>query len=152
MRRLVGWLFLVLASISSPAHASLLADISLGSLPFGPFLPDEPVVIAGSATNISNQSITLCEGICLGDATTYSLGALASSPGSYVFFFGNGGDASAGFLDGQLNGVLLPGQTRTFTFGEYVPISVSTPPGFYGFFDQLQIFATTPDRPMLGSS
>jgi hypothetical protein len=137
---------------SQPAQASIILDASIGEIPFGPFLPSQTVIVTGTVTNNSpDETLTICEGICVGDATTFSLGAYASIPNGYSFFFGDGGDTSTGFLDGQIAGALGPGQTKDFVFGEFVPGS-SISVGRYGFGTQLQIFAATPDRPMIGSS
>jgi hypothetical protein len=135
------------------ADASFLA-VSIGEIPFGPFHPNDTVTITGTATNISpDQSISICEGVCVGDTDTFSLGASAFTPtatvADYSFLFGNGGDTSIGFLDGQLAGILDPGQTKTFTFGEYVPKGGFASPGFYGFGPlQLQIFCGDSGSPI----
>jgi hypothetical protein len=145
----------MLACLAVPtARASLLLDASLSAeSPFGPFLPTDTIIIGGTATNTSsNQSISICEGICIGDANTFSLGAAASIPNGYSFLFGNGGDQSVGFLDGQLNGVLAPLQSKQFIFAEFSPEGGVASPGNYSFFVQLQLFSATSERPFLGGS
>jgi hypothetical protein len=119
------------------ARATLLLQASIGTIPFGPFSPTDSVIIGGTVTNVSpDQTITICEG-CVDGSNTYSLGGSAFAPtptaAHYTFFFGNGGDVSAGFLDGQLAGSLAPGQTKTFIFGEFIPNSGLVPFGLYGF-------------------
>ena len=125
-------------------------------LPFGPFTPTEEIIVTGSIENVSNQDVTVCEGtgVCVGAsvASTYELGGFASSPDGYTFSFGDGSDPSAGFLDGKASGTYAPGQEKSFIFGEYTPDGGIAAPGSYSFGDQLQIFAGTPDRPMVGSS
>jgi hypothetical protein len=148
MKRLAIMCAIILTSF--PANA-LLLDVTLGEVPLGPFAPTDNVIIYGSATNTSStQTMTICEGVCLGETTTFSLGAFASIPNGYSFFFGNGGDTSLGFLDGQLAGTLAPLNTEQFIFGEFTPNGGFAPPGLYSFGVQLQIFAATPDRPFHG--
>jgi len=142
----------VLSLLVTSANASPL-NASLGEIPFGPFNPRESIDILGSITNQSpDQALTICEGICLGDANTFSLGAFAFSPTGYSFAFGNGGNSALGFLDGQIAGSLAPGETKDFIFGIYKPVGGFANPGIYSFGDQLQIFAATVERPMIGSS
>lgn len=122
---------------------------SVGELPFGPFFPDQTVIINATLTDISSsQSIAICGGICIGPA--FSLGGSASTPTAtadyYSFSFGN-------YFTGPTNLIILaPGQSDTFIFGEYVPIGGFAPLGTYGFSVQLQVFLATPDRPMIGAS
>jgi hypothetical protein len=110
-------------------------------------------------TNVSpDQAITICEGVCIGDANTYSFGAWASIPTGYSFTFGNTRppdlppDTSMGpqesAFDGQIAGVLLPGQEKDFVFGFYTPTEQLSP-GWYSFLTQLQIFDATAERTML---
>ena len=107
-------------------------------------------------TNVSpDQTITICEG-CVDGSNTYSLGGSAFTPtptaNHYTFSFGNGGDVSAGFLDGQLAGSLVPGQSKTFIFGEFIPNSGFVPVGLYGFGTGLQIFDGTLFGQQVGGS
>jgi hypothetical protein len=51
-----------------------------------------------------------------------------------------------------LTGALLPGQSKDFVFGEYVPTKAVQVGGVYGFLTQVQIFAATTERPMIWSS
>lgn len=146
----IGMSLVTLGSMIFPANASLLISASIGTLPFGPFTPTEPIVISGSIANVSTQDATICEGVCTG--VTYSLGGFASSPIGYTFIFGDGADPGAGFLSGQANGLLSPGQEKDFVFGEYIPDGGDAALGGYNFFVQLQIFAATSDRPMVGSA
>jgi hypothetical protein len=146
----------LLASISQAGASTL--DVSLGSLPFGPFSPTATVLITGTLTNTSaDQTISVCEGCVGGSGYDFSLGGFASTPTAtanyYSFVFGNGGDTSAGFLNDQVNGTIAPGQTKSFIFGEYVPNNdVAVPVGSYGFSVALQVFADTLDRPYVGGS
>jgi hypothetical protein len=142
----------MLGAATSPARADLLVLASLGTLPFGPFTPTEDIVVTGSIVNVSNQDVTICEGICGGVNSTYELGGFAGAQTGYTFSFGDGSDPSAGFLDGEASGVYAPGQEKSFIFGEYIPDGGRAAPGVYNFGTQLQIFAATPGRPMVGSS
>jgi hypothetical protein len=146
----------LLAATEARAQTPLYLSVNFdASVPLGPFKKNQTVKIVATVTNTSpDQPIILCEGICVGDAFTYSLGVLASGPDPefvYTFHFGNGKDTSAGFLNGQLAGVLLPSESKTFVFGEFVPVSKAEI-GTYAFRVQLQIFAATVERPMIGSS
>lgn len=140
------------ATLTGVANAAPLLSISLGPVPLGPFTPNETVVITGTATNTSaDQVISICEGVCIGNSLTYSLGARASIPNGYTFRFGGGGNATLGFLDGKLAGQLLPGAQKKFIFGEFSPISPALP-GAYSFLTQVQIFTADSARTMIGSS
>lgn len=143
---------IVLALTTMIANAGPLLNGSFAmNIPFGPFAPNSLVIILASVTNVSpDHTVTICEGVCTGDEYTYSLGGLASIPNGYSFAFGNGGDTSLGIWNGQIAGALLPGEVRQFIFGIYTPMGAAAP-GWYGFGDQLQIFAATTERPMLGS-
>jgi hypothetical protein len=134
-------------------HASVILSVTYEkSFPFGPFTPTETIEVVATATNTSaDRSIFICEGVCIGDPFTYSLGASASIPNGYSFHFGDGGDTASGFLNGQIAGELLPGQEKDFLLGEYLPISQAQL-GTYGFHVQLQIFSATAERPMIDSS
>jgi len=141
------------AFATQPAEATTIPSVSFAdSLPLGPFSTSQTVIVKASITNASaTDTISLCEGVCVGDANTFSLGAMSEYDSLYYdFFFGDGGDTSLGFLDGQIAGPLGPGQTKDFIFSEYVPLP-SVEPGLYDFFAQLQVFAATPDRPMLAA-
>ncbi len=143
---------IMLGTVTLPARADLLILASLGTLPFGPFTPTETIIVTGSIVNVSNQDVTICEGICGGANSTYELGGFAFAQTGYTFSFGDGSDPSAGFLDGEASGTYAPGQEKSFIFGEYAPDGGRAEPGVYDFDTQLQIFAATPDRPMVGSS
>jgi PEP-CTERM motif-containing protein len=136
---------------ASGVHAEVLFSTSFAkNFPFGPFLPQEAIEVIVTLTNISpDQTITICEGVCIGDVNTYSLGGLASIPPGYTFFFGD--DPVEAVFDGQIAGPLLPGAEKDFIFGVYTP-TVPASPGLYPFGTQLQIFAATAERPMLDSS
>jgi hypothetical protein len=155
-RLLTATSLIALGAATLTARAALLIDASIGMLPFGPFTPTEEIVVTGSIVNVSNQDVTVCEGtgVCVGASVdaTYELGGFASSPNGYTFSFGDGSDPSAGFLDGKASGTYAPGQEKSFIFGEYTPDGGIAAPGTYSFDDQLQIFAASPDRPMVGSS
>ena len=142
-----------LALGSSFASADTLLTAGFGlNLPFGPFRPNEKIPILVDVTNRSlDHSITVCEGVCLGDSYTYSLGGWTSSPYGYAFEFGNGGDTSLGPWNGQIAGPLVAGETKTFIFGIYTPVG-AVEPKWYPFWTQLQIFAATAERPMLTSA
>jgi hypothetical protein len=78
-------------------------QVGIGTIPFGPFSSSDTVIITGTATNDSlDQTISICEGGCVGDINTFSLGASAFTPTAtttyYSFLFGDGGDTSLGFL------------------------------------------------------
>jgi hypothetical protein len=123
---------------SDLARADLLIAATLGELPFGPFTPTEDIVVTGSIVNVSNQDVTICEGIC-GDAnSTYELGGSAFAQTGYTFSFGDRSDPSAGFLDGEASGTYTPGQEKSFIFGEYTPDGGSAPTGLYNFDTQLR--------------
>ena len=132
------------------ASAALLLETSFAdNFPFGPFSPTEPIEIAITLRNSSaDQALTICEGPCLGDSNTFSLGGLASIPTGYTFYFGD--DPVEAVFDGQAAGTLLPGAEIDFIFGVYTPLAPASP-GFYPFSTQLQIFAATSERPMLES-
>jgi hypothetical protein len=143
-----------LLSVIGPSAASpVLLEASLGTLPFGPFSPTQIIKITGTETNTSpDQPIAVCEAICVGGPNSFSFGGFASSPvpdGFYTFTF-NDPATNELFLDSAA-GILLPGQTKIFDFGELIPI-VTVPDGTYSFSTQLQLFAATVDRPMLGTS
>jgi hypothetical protein len=149
----------LLLSLGIPTHAEVLLQIDWSqNIPLGPFLPNEPVEIIGTAINISpDQTITICEGLCVG--TTYSLGALTSLPSEYYFYFGDVGCADPNVsscdgqttFDGQLAGTLAPGEEKDFVYGVFTPKGF-VDDGFYNFMAQVQIFAATPERPMVGTS
>lgn len=138
------------AFVATGAQAELLLNTSFSdNFPFGPFRPNEKVEIVVSLTNISSdKTITICEGPCIGDSFTYSLGGQASIPSGYSFYFGD--KKNEDVFDGQIEGKLLPGQEKTFTFGVYDPEG-KVDPGWYSFRTQLQIFDATADRLMLAS-
>jgi len=122
------------------------------SFPFGPFSQNQTIQILGTVTNSSaDKSISLCEGVCIGDSLIYSLGAWASLPNGYDFHFGNGGETTLGFLNGQIAGVLDAGESKSFVFGEFLPSS-GVELGTHNFLIQLQIFSADILRPMIGSS
>ena len=145
-----GVLFCVSSSVASP----VLLEASLGTLPFGPFLPTQTIVITGTETNTSpDQPIAVCEPVCVGGANSFSFGGQASIPsatGAFYSFTFNDPVTNELLLDSAA-GILLPGQTKTFSFGELIPSGV-VPDGSYAFSTQLQLFAATVDRPMLGAS
>jgi hypothetical protein len=141
----------ILALVAATASAELLLYGSFAdNIPFGPFATNEEIEVVASLKNLSpDHTITICEGACIGDEFTYSLGAWTSIPNGYSFFHGNGGDTSVGIWKGQIAGPLLPGEEKDFVFGVFVPSSAVVP-GWYGVFvNRLQIFAATTDRPML---
>lgn len=141
------------ALLASSVQAELLLDISWSkNFPFGPFLPNEEIEIIATAKNVSaDQTITICEGVCLGDAFTYSLGGWTSLPSEYDFYFGNIDNDDTVPFDGQIAGNLLPGEEQDFVYGVFVPIgSVDT--GWYDFVNRVQIFAATVERPLLETS
>ena len=148
----LGTLALCLSILLLPsgASAALLLETSFAdNFPFGPFTPSESIEIVVTLKNSSaDQALTICEGPCLGDANTFSLGGLASIPAGYTFFFGD--ESLENVFDGQIEGTLLPGTERDFIFGIYSPV-VPAAPGLYPFSAQLQIFAATEERPMLES-
>jgi hypothetical protein len=133
------------------SHAELLLSSSFSqNFPFGPFQPDQAIEVVVTLGNISaDHTITICEGPCIGDSHTYSLGGLTSIPTGYTFYFGNI-EAEAVF-DGQIAGPLLPRQEEDFVFGIYTPTEPAAL-GLYGFSTQLQIFAATAEREMLTTS
>src|SRR5687768_17600283 len=107
--------------LASTAQAALLLSTSFEeNFPFGPFQPRQLIRVVVSLTNISSdQTITICEGVCIGDEFTYSLGGLASIPNGYSFFFGN--RRFEDVFDGQIEGTIRPGRTEDFIFGVYNP-------------------------------
>jgi len=139
------------ALLATGTQAELLLSTSYSdNFPFGPFRPNEKIEILISLTNISpDKTITICEGPCIGDSLTYSLGGLASIPTGYSFYFGD--KKTEDVFDGQIEGELLPGQEKGFIFGVYDPLG-KVDPGFYRFRTQLQIFDATADRLMINSS
>jgi hypothetical protein len=145
-----AFLLIVRSSVASP----VLLEASLGALPFGPFSPTQIIKITGTETNTSpDQPIAVCESICVGGPNSFSFGGLASIPTATAAFFNFTFDnpvTNEPFLDSAAS-ILLPGQTKTFDFGELIPIGV-VPDGVYAFSTQLQLFAATVDRPMLGAS
>lgn len=151
IRKLV--LLVVGLIVAASAQAATLLSASFAdNFPFGPFRPRERIEILISLTNTStDQTLTLCEGVCIGDAFTYSLGALASIPNGYSFSFGDRRFVNRLPFDGQIEGTLDPGATEDFIFGVYNPIGPAAP-GSYSFMTQLQIFDATPERLMLDTS
>ena len=137
-------------SLAMNANAALLLDTSFAdNFPLGPFKPNQKIDIVVSLTNPSpDHTVTLCEGPCLGDMFTYSLGGLASIPDGYSFYFGD--KKPEDVFDGQIEGPLLPGATKSFVFGVYTPDGKAAP-GWYSFRTQLQIFDATPDRRLLAT-
>src|SRR5688572_25301300 len=104
--------------VTASAQAAILLSASFSdNFPFGPFRPRESIEILISLTNTStDQTITICEGVCIGDAFTYSLGALASIPNGYSFSFGDRRFDNRLPFDGQIEGTLNPGATEDFVF------------------------------------
>jgi hypothetical protein len=141
---------LVGALLATGAQAELLLSTSFAeNFPFGPFRPNEKIEIVVSLTNTSfDQTITICEGPCIGDSFTYSLGGQASIPAGYTFYFGD--KKKEDVFDSQIEGELLPGQHKDFIFGVYDPDG-RVEPGWYSFSTQLQIFDATTERLMLAS-
>ena len=139
------------AFVAVSAQAAILLSTSFSdNFPFGPFRPSERIEILISLTNTStDQPITICEGSCIGDAFTYSLGGAASLPNEYSFFFGN--RRVEDVFDGQIEGTLNPGATEDFIFGVYDPIG-RVAPGRYSFATTLQIFDATAERLMLDTA
>jgi PEP-CTERM motif len=136
----------VLLASAAQAALLLLTDFG-GNVSIGPFRPREPIRIVVSLTNISpDQTVTICEGPCIGDEFTYSLGGQAGVPNGYSFFFGN--RRVEDVFDGQIEGTIRPGRTEEFIFGVYDPDGRAEP-GLYVFRTQLQIFDATADRVML---
>lgn len=152
MKSLFKYLLVSLAILNAPsAYSSLLTVDYSKNFPFGPFGTDQSITIYATATNNSpDQTISICEGVCLGNANTYSLGALVSIPQDYTFSWGTGPDSSLGFLNGQLAGELLPNQTKDFVFGLFTPTTIPQL-GTHNFSVQLQIFDATVARPMIDS-
>jgi hypothetical protein len=144
-------LFVAWASVAAVAQGApvLLSTSFSKNFPLGPFKPNESIEIWASLTNTSaDQTITICEGPCIGDSLTYSLGGQASLPDGYSFFFGD--KRQEDVFDGQVEGALAPGATVDFIFGMFVP-NMKMDPGLYAFRTQLQIFDATADRLMLAS-
>jgi hypothetical protein len=144
-------LLLLLATVFAPVAAaqSLLSGSFVGAI--GPFTTTQPVVIRATVTNISAvETISICPGICVGDVNTYSLGGFASVPIGYSSYFGNDPTDEPGTdtYDNQIVGPLAPGQTKEFVFGVFTP-GPSVTPGWYAFGTELQVFAATPERPMV---
>jgi hypothetical protein len=91
--------------------------------------------------------------VCVGGANTFSFGGLVGIPNAMAAFYSfsfNDPVTHELFLDSAA-GILLPGQTKTFKFGEFIPDGV-VPDGSYAFSTQLQFFAATLDRPLLDTS
>ena len=130
MRPLIAAVMAAVCWFACTSHAELLLSGTFSkNLPFGPFLPNEVIEVIASFTNISpDQTITICEGPCIGDSYTFSLGGFASVPLGYSFYFGN--VAEEAVFDGQIAGVLLPGEERDFVFGVFSPIGPASP-GLY---------------------
>jgi hypothetical protein len=145
LKRQIAGLVLGLSSLlfASGVNAALLLDTSFATnFPFGPFLPTEPVEIVITLKNASSDhAITMCEGPCLGDSFTYSLGGLASIPNGYTFYFGD--DPVEAVFDDQIAGTLIPGAERDFIFGVYTPIE----PVSLGFYSFLPVRLGSPCRP-----
>jgi PEP-CTERM motif-containing protein len=140
--------FVLLIMAVQPAFA-VPFGWSLGQIPFGPFKPDQTVVLTAYIGNSSANTIYFCD--CVGDQNTYSFGGTASITGStaqyYNFQFGNG-TVPGGFTPPAS---VHPGESTSFTFAEYVA-NESVPEGLYPFSASLQLFQATPDRPLLGQS
>ena len=90
--------------VAASAQATILLSASFSdNFPFGPFRPRERIEILISLTNTStDQAITICEGVCIGDEFTYSLGAVASIPNGYSFSVGDRRFDNLLPLDGQI--------------------------------------------------
>lgn len=149
--RAIGCVLLVLSMFIntgiSQAYPLLQGSFGINILngPIGPYAVDEQVTILATVYNISaDQTIFICDGICIGDANTYSIGGLATSPNGYSFVFGDGHEPFGSTLVGDL----LPGQEKTFVYGVYTP-NDNLLPGWYSFYNQLQIFDATPERNFL---
>lgn len=144
----------LLASGNSQATSLLVVSYEHSFIngSFGPFGIQAPVVITATLTNISaTETLTICEGVCLGDINTYSLGAWASNPNGYSFYFGSIDNYPSLPFDGQVSGALAPNESKDFIFGIFEPLS-GLLPGWYGFGLQVQIFDSTPARNYLTSS
>jgi hypothetical protein len=116
---------------------------------FGPFSVGQDIPILVTVTNTSStQAIGVCEGVCLGNEFTYSLGGLASVPPGFQFFFGD--EPAENVFDGQVPTSLAPGEAFTFVFGVFQPDS-GTGTGLYPFLAQLQIFDASPERNLLSA-
>lgn len=148
-------LLLIAASLSTavPALAASQLDISynknLSNGVFGPFTPTQDIPVIATFRNTSlDQTITICEGACIGDNKTYSLGAqvwITQSIAPYGFVFGNGNDNSMGWLNNQIAGTLLPGQSKDVIVGIYKGNSLIMP-GEYSYIFQVSIYDATPER------
>ena len=152
VRATVGYLFVLLglALPTTSAHAQSLLQASFTiNLEFGPFGQNQAIVILATVTNVSpTQTISICSGVCVGEANTYSVASQTSTPDGYAFFSGDDPDADADAFDDQLVGSLAPGQTKQFVYGVYTPVSAVTP-GLYTFHAEILTFAATPERPLL---
>ena len=120
MRPLIAAVMAAVCWFACTSHAELLLSGTFSkNIPFGPFLPNEAIEVIASVTNISpDQTITICEGPCIGDSNTYSLGGFASVFLGYSFYFGNLPEEAV--FDGQIAGALLPGEEKDFSV---IPLS-----------------------------
>lgn len=145
-------IFLVTGLMFTPGvHAAVLVSGSFGkNIPFGPFLPNEAIEVVATITNESpDQTITICEGLCIGDALTFAVGGFASAPTGYTFDFGNVPGGSV--FDGQTTDSILPGEQKDFIFGIFSPTEPAAL-GLHGFSTSLQFFEATTDRPKINQA
>lgn len=138
------------ACLAIPLSADFAKNIASG--PIGPFSPTDTIEIVATLRNSSpDETISICPGVCIGDANTFSLGGVAFSATNYSFFFGNDPDSLPDGFDGQTVGTIAPGGFLDFIFGVYSPTLLVTE-GVYSFSTQIQIFAATEARPMVSRS
>lgn len=145
----LAYCFATAASADLIPYGSFGVNVADGG--FGPFYTDEAITILVTLENRSpNQTLTICPGICVGGPNTFSLGAVTGVPNGYSFFYGNAEGGGPDSFDGQAVGALSPGEVLEFVFGVYVP-GPDVVPGWYSFGLQLQVFAATVERPLLGA-
>jgi hypothetical protein len=152
VRTTIGFLLILAGSALPATHARAQSPLQASftiNLPFGPFGQSQAIVIMATVTNVSpSQVISICSGVCVGDANTYSLSSQTSTPAGYTFFSGDDPDANTDAFDDQIVGSLAPGQTKQFVYGVYTPLSAVLPQ-LYPFAAEIRTFAATPERPLL---
>src|SRR4051812_28872420 len=81
----------VIGPTGAQAGPILAADFGV-NIPFGPFFASQPIVIKSLLTNTSStETLSICDGVCVGGPNTFSLGGAAFIPNGYSFLWGDGG-------------------------------------------------------------
>lgn len=145
------FLLAVLGLIVAPASADLIWEIRFENPP-AVVGPGDTVVIRGVLFNspASNQNLGVISGGVGGDPPgfDYEVGAFASVCSGWQW----GPNGIPSFFQ-QFNGVnLAPGERFNFVYGRCVPPSGGYDPAIFEIKGELQLFRSSPERPMVGRS